>query len=1053
MYFALNKKFTDGSFLNARHLNDIVDKIVEIGGYVGVKFSNRQKLCADKINQIIISINNLILQFPESNIQQLELLNEGDVLCALNLNTIVDKINEIIDYLNNKKEEVYGLTVNQLSTSRRISSSGGNFILSAYITKNRKFYTTEGIQVISDLNYTINDDVITFTIPKNEANEKIFNIKITSEYGEEDILLYQDSKEIIDDSVMSLYVSTPQAVVSAEGEVVQYTASIQKNGVNYTTQGLKSNSNYPYGITQSYTDNGIEKIYTVVFSENLSFKEKEYISKISAYGYPSKTVSIIQQANTGSASVNSYIISYSGNNVISNTTLPIMLDEGSFWSGTFQATNGYKIDDINYTGQNVNKSGNTINVNNLISNIHINVLTSPIQHTISWNGNHATISGQTSPITQDENSSWTGTIISEDGYRISNIEVVGNNVNINDNIISISNLINDVTITIYTELIQIFPTSINVVHDTTLNPGQTQQLTAIVLPEDTTNKSITWSSENNNIATVNNSGLVTAQSVGKVKIYATSNMNSNIKGYATITVVAIPVTRYNISWSGDHASIPGVTSPIILEENSNWSGTFVPDSGYKIDNITYSGNNISRNGNTININDLTSDIIISISTSKIQHTISWSGEHFSMTRMNPTISNGGSLDEGSSWTVTIVAEEGYQIDNITTTGENVIESNNIINISNLTTNVTINIITSEIYIEPTLIVDDKEITVGQEIYVSWSLSDSSYTINKIEYEIDDTNIAEITGDEPLYKKVIGKSKGKTTVTVTINDTITSTGTITVINVFDVNPVFGTREHPFDIFGNKSPLKSSYDRQWHTAIPDGQPNADWDGVITKMDSANEWAWDIPGNLSNDELQYISDHMELIDTGDGVSWITVHIEEYNVVCNVDPWYEKIEDLKNIASNNTQYAQFPDGNVIKEVYGGTTIQFNKDNSDYPVRTCIIRLTSSDGSSIDIPVKQCCVYGGRYYGGGGSDNKMLIEASSNNIWSSIDWYGPEGSNFTSNRTWSINRNSDVKAFAVINPASSVQGITGLPSVIVTNLDEDSYDPTFIKLYETQLI
>jgi hypothetical protein len=41
MYFALNKKFTDGSFLNARHLNDIVDKIVEIGGYIEVKFSNR----------------------------------------------------------------------------------------------------------------------------------------------------------------------------------------------------------------------------------------------------------------------------------------------------------------------------------------------------------------------------------------------------------------------------------------------------------------------------------------------------------------------------------------------------------------------------------------------------------------------------------------------------------------------------------------------------------------------------------------------------------------------------------------------------------------------------------------------------------------------------------------------------------------------------------------------------------------------------------------------------------------------------------------------------
>lgn len=306
MYFALNKKFTDGSFLNARHLNDIVNKIIEIGGYIGVKFSNRQKLCADKINQIIISINNLILQFPESNIQQLELLSEGDVLCALNLNTIVDKINEIIDYLNNKKEEVYGLTVNQLSSSRHISSSGGNFILSAYITKNRKFYTTDGIQVISDLNYTINDDIITFTISKNEGSEKTFNIKITSEYGEEDILLYQDSKEIIDDSVISLYVSTPQAVVSAGGEVVQYTASIQKNGVNYTTQGLKSNSNYPYGIKETYVDDGVQRIYTVTFDENLSFSQKDYVSTISSYGLEPQNVNIQQEANISSDSIKVY---------------------------------------------------------------------------------------------------------------------------------------------------------------------------------------------------------------------------------------------------------------------------------------------------------------------------------------------------------------------------------------------------------------------------------------------------------------------------------------------------------------------------------------------------------------------------------------------------------------------------------------------------------------------------------------------------------------------------------------------------------------------------
>ena len=57
----------------------------------------------------------------------------------------------------------------------------------------------------------------------------------------------------------------------------------------------------------------------------------------------------------------------------------------------------------------------------------------------------------------------------------------------------------------------------------TLSPNKTKQLTATVYPEDATDKSVTWSSDNENVATVNQDGLVTAHLVGETIITATTN--------------------------------------------------------------------------------------------------------------------------------------------------------------------------------------------------------------------------------------------------------------------------------------------------------------------------------------------------------------------------------------------------------------------------------------------------------------------------------------------------------------------------------------------------
>lgn len=53
-------------------------------------------------------------------------------------------------------------------------------------------------------------------------------------------------------------------------------------------------------------------------------------------------------------------------------------------------------------------------------------------------------------------------------------------------------------------------------------PNATKQLTAVVYPTNAANKNVTWTSDNNDVATVGSTGLVTAKAVGKATITATT---------------------------------------------------------------------------------------------------------------------------------------------------------------------------------------------------------------------------------------------------------------------------------------------------------------------------------------------------------------------------------------------------------------------------------------------------------------------------------------------------------------------------------------------------
>lgn len=107
-----------------------------------------------------------------------------------------------------------------------------------------------------------------------------------------------------------------------------------------------------------------------------------------------------------------------------------------------------------------------------------------------------------------------------------------------------SNCLVDITVVKLVESIKLNYTS------ATLTSGNTLQLKEDVLPSDATDKTVTWSSSNTNVATVSSSGLVTAKTVTSsttVTITCSAADGSGKKATCTITVKPVEPTGITIS--------------------------------------------------------------------------------------------------------------------------------------------------------------------------------------------------------------------------------------------------------------------------------------------------------------------------------------------------------------------------------------------------------------------------------------------------------------------------------------------------------------------------
>ena len=157
-----------------------------------------------------------------------------------------------------------------------------------------------------------------------------------------------------------------------------------------------------------------------------------------------------------------------------------------------------------------------------------------------------------------------------------------------------------------------------------LTVGNQLQLVATVGPNNATNQNVVWTSNNPEVASVDENGLVVANAVGGAKITATAADGSGVYGECVLTVVAAPssvsdtLTRETtgvaqsttyVSWSGKNGTSgatyagqsAGDSNTIQLRSKNSNSGIITTASGGKIAKVSVEWNSKTSAGRILDV--------------------------------------------------------------------------------------------------------------------------------------------------------------------------------------------------------------------------------------------------------------------------------------------------------------------------------------------------------------------------------------------------------------------------------------------------------------------
>ena len=129
-----------------------------------------------------------------------------------------------------------------------------------------------------------------------------------------------------------------------------------------------------------------------------------------------------------------------------------------------------------------------------------------------------------------------------------------------------------------------------------LTVGDSETLTATVNPKNATDKTVTWSSDNENAATVDANGKVTAVGEGEAIITATANDGSGVTASCKVTVTAKPVPVTAIALADAKVSVgstvqltPKFTPAGTTQTGLTWESSELKTSDRPVSDTWYEG--------------------------------------------------------------------------------------------------------------------------------------------------------------------------------------------------------------------------------------------------------------------------------------------------------------------------------------------------------------------------------------------------------------------------------------------------------------------------------